>query len=286
MALSVVNQLMVLISLTLVVVTIMPRIFGSVGNREVAGKQEKERISPVHGRASKGNPGKSNMAPGGPEMIIPNNIRNSIEQEMKTEKISGRSHGIAFTLMPVYAIGVALFAAFKFTKINRKENNQAQLEEEATKRKAEETENQLVELERHLLQTEDMLNSLLSQLDPLSNCVNGLANGQNDEIMNQLQQIRQLMKRTGVDKSSANNVCQDLLEDFDSFKGHCSHLSEDDEKENEESLTNSYETNRTQYVTEEEYNDTDSMEAVDSDYCNEDAVLSKEGLRKRIVTEL
>ncbi|OCT57016.1 coiled-coil domain-containing protein 107 [Xenopus laevis] len=283
MALSVVNQLMIVISLALVVVTLMPRIFGGVGTREVSSKQEQHKIPPVPGLASRGKHGKANMAPDGPKKSIPNNLRRSMEQEIKTEKMNGRSHGIAFTLMPFYAIGVALFAAFKFTKINTKENNQAQVEEEANKRKAKETENQLVELERHLLQTENMLNSLLSQLDPLSNCVTTIANGQKDEIMNQLQQIRQLMKKTGVDKCSANDVCKDL-EDIE----HCTDLREEDEdeKESEGSLTNSHETNRTEYVAEEDCNNTDSLEVAGRDHLNEDAILLKEGLRKRIVTEL
>lgn len=40
-----------------------------------------------------------------------------MEKQLKTEK-TGTGHSTAFTLMPIYAIGVALFAAYKFSKVS------------------------------------------------------------------------------------------------------------------------------------------------------------------------
>ncbi|XP_016094269.1 coiled-coil domain-containing protein 107-like [Sinocyclocheilus grahami] len=66
-------------------------------------------------------------------------------------------------------------------------------------KKSEETENQLNELEQRLAQTEKMLNTILTQLDPLTNCVKSVAMEQKSEIMSQLQCIRQLMKKRGME---------------------------------------------------------------------------------------
>ncbi|KAK0150402.1 Coiled-coil domain-containing protein 107 [Merluccius polli] len=70
-------------------------------------------------------------------------------------------------------------------------------------RKSAEAEKQLNELEQRLAQTERMLNSILGQLDPLTNCVKSVAQEQKNEIMTQLQTIRSLMKKRGMDSSSA-----------------------------------------------------------------------------------
>ncbi|KAG9471111.1 hypothetical protein GDO78_015765 [Eleutherodactylus coqui] len=139
-----------------------------------------------------------------------------MENQLKTEK-TGTGRSMAFTLMPIYAVGVALFAAYKFSKMKSNEKSRLKSSKDDEK-KTKETENQLLELERHLSHTEKMLNSLLTQLDPLSNSVNSLASEQKDEIMNQLQSIRQLMKKSGMDKSTFNNSvnqsCEDTLEDL------------------------------------------------------------------------
>uniref|UniRef100_A0ACB8FNB6 Uncharacterized protein n=1 Tax=Sphaerodactylus townsendi TaxID=933632 RepID=A0ACB8FNB6_9SAUR len=101
------------------------------------------------------------------------------------------------------------------------------IKEKITEDKTKETECQLLELEQHLEQTEKMLNSLLTQLDPLSNCINALASEQKDEIMVQLESIRKLMKESGLDKSTVkpqdiSHTCQEKLEDLiHSFSGHC-----------------------------------------------------------------
>lgn len=158
-----------------------------------------------------------------------------MEKQLKTEK-TGSGHSTAFTLMPIYAIGVALFAAYKFSKVKSNEKITSKSSQD-DKKKTKATETQLLELEKHLAQTETMLNSLLTQLNPLSNCVNSLATEQKDEIMNQLQSIRQLMKKSGMDQPTFNNSVNQANEDtleklINSFKNP--QISEsDEEKEND-----------------------------------------------------
>lgn len=173
-------------------------------------------------------------------------MKKLMEQELKSEKFKSNSNkGYVFTLMPLYAIGVGVFAAYKFLKVNKDDRNiklhkayfwwyiligmwrvcitvflfnsqiksaddQAQKDNIAkgAKKSAEagvfcmqldfhlyfcvfcvqalriigwwdgcppfvlvclHTENQLNELEQRLAQTERMLNSILTQLDPLTN---------------------------------------------------------------------------------------------------------------------
>ncbi|KAL0963069.1 hypothetical protein UPYG_G00349280 [Umbra pygmaea] len=124
-----------------------------------------------------------------------------MEQEAKGDKYKTNSNkGYVFTLMPLYAIGVGLFAAYKFLKIKTADDSQVQKNTDAKgAKKSEETENQLNELEQRLAQTEKMLNSILTQLDPLTNCVKSVAQEQKNEIMSQLQSIRHLMKKRGME---------------------------------------------------------------------------------------
>lgn len=43
-----------------------------------------------------------------------------MEQELKNDKYKTNSNkGYVFTLMPLYAIGVGVFAAYKFLKVNK-----------------------------------------------------------------------------------------------------------------------------------------------------------------------
>ncbi|XP_067283131.1 coiled-coil domain-containing protein 107 [Pseudorasbora parva] len=129
-------------------------------------------------------------------------MKKLMEQEMKSDKFKSSSNnkGYVFTLMPLYAIGVGLFAAYKFLKIKSASESEAQKAKTAQGvKKSEETENQLNELEQRLAQTEKMLNSILTQLDPLTNCVKSVAMEQKNEIMSQLQCIRQLMKKRGME---------------------------------------------------------------------------------------
>ncbi|CAB1346230.1 unnamed protein product [Coregonus sp. 'balchen'] len=142
-----------------------------------------------------------------------------MEQEMKGDKYKTNSNkGYVFTLMPLYAIGVGLFAAYKFLKIKSADDSQAQKKKDAKgPNKSEETENQLTELEQRLAQTEKMLNSILTQLDPLTSCVKSVAQEQKNEIMSQLQSIRHLMKKRGMDCPPLNieePQCERNLDDL------------------------------------------------------------------------
>ncbi|XP_029453027.1 coiled-coil domain-containing protein 107-like isoform X3 [Rhinatrema bivittatum] len=163
-------------------------------------------------------------------------MRNAVEQNIK-ERSKGHGKGLTFTLMPLYAIGVGVFAAYKFLKIKSKEESSSRMEKNEEDKKAKETENQLLELEQRLAQTETMLNSLLSQLDPLSNCVTVLANNHKDEIMTQLQSIRQLMKESEINKleqnlEGENGICKEKLEDLiQSLGKHCQVEEVDDNRE-------------------------------------------------------
>ncbi|XP_069831439.1 coiled-coil domain-containing protein 107 isoform X2 [Dendropsophus ebraccatus] len=200
MVLSSSQHLLLALSLAMCACFLLPRMFG--GAVREPGKQEPRRMPP-HGRPSpresQGNSPRSMLEKGNHY----DHIKGEMEKQLKTEK-KGTGHSMAFTLMPIYAIGVALFAAYKFSKVKSNEKNRSQVSKDDEK-KTKQTESQLLELEKHLSQTEKMLNSLLTQLDPLSNCVNNLASEQKDEIMNQLQSIRQLMKKSGMDKTTFNN---------------------------------------------------------------------------------
>ncbi|KAJ0037038.1 hypothetical protein NL108_016429, partial [Boleophthalmus pectinirostris] len=149
--------------------------------------------------AVRGNPIHMN-SPGAQSAENIQNMKKLMEQELKTDKYKSNSNkGYVFTLMPLYAIGVGVFAAYKFLKI-KSADDQAQKEKLAKgAKKSVEAENQLNELEQRLAQTERMLNSILTQLDPLTNCVKSVAQDQKNEIMNQLQTIRYLMKKRGMD---------------------------------------------------------------------------------------
>lgn len=128
-------------------------------------------------------------------------MKTLMEQELKSDTYkSNNNKGYVFTLMPIYAIGVGLFAAYKFLKIKSASDSEAQKANTARGvKKSEETDNQLNELEQRLAQTEKMLNSILTQLDPLTNCVKSVAMEQKSEIMSQLQCIRHLMKKRGME---------------------------------------------------------------------------------------
>nr|XP_033807611.1 uncharacterized protein LOC117363631 [Geotrypetes seraphini] len=222
MALSPLHQALFAVSLGLCVFVVLPRFFG--GARESPG-----RLAPYE--RARGNVGSGRQNLGHQEGKSYENmrqVRHALAQNIKNERTNGNHKGFTFTLMPLFAIGVGVFAAYKFVKIKSKE-------EESTSRKAKneedmktkETEHQLLELEQRLAQTETMLNSLLSQLDPLSNCVNVLANDQRDEIMTQLQSIRQLMKENDINKSELNHEgesgsSKDKLKDLiHSLEEHC-----------------------------------------------------------------
>ncbi|KAM8971969.1 glioma pathogenesis-related protein 1 [Pelodytes ibericus] len=234
MALSFSHQVMLSVSLALCACVLIPRMFGGRGDTKT--KPDPRIMAPANARPYRETHGKDHKHTVGPEGMAYTNIdqiKKAMEKDLKAEKANGNGRSLAFTLMPLYAVGVAIFAAYKFTKIKTNEKSQSNKE---TDKKSKETESQLLQLEHHLSQTEHMLNSLLTQLDPLSNCVNTLASGQRDEIMNQLQSIRLLMKESGIEKTSlTKQTCEDTLEELIySFKEQDSDRIDDYEEEREE----------------------------------------------------
>lgn len=49
-------------------------------------------------------------------------MRNAMEKEIKNERTKGNGRELAFTLMPLYALGVGVFAAYKFLKVSHKKS--------------------------------------------------------------------------------------------------------------------------------------------------------------------
>lgn len=45
-------------------------------------------------------------------------MKKLMEQELRSDKYKSNSKGYVFTLMPLYAIGVGIFAAYKFLKVS------------------------------------------------------------------------------------------------------------------------------------------------------------------------
>ncbi|XP_043092729.1 coiled-coil domain-containing protein 107 [Puntigrus tetrazona] len=208
MVLSSSQQLVMAFTAVLLVFVLFPRMFGG-------GSRDGETFDP---RISRRGPGPGpGLGPGSvksqqqyhrnaaPQMSqsVENmqQMKKLMEQELKSDKYkSNNNKGYVFTLMPIYAIGVGLFAAYKFLKIKSASDSETQKAKTARGvKKSAETENQLNELEQRLAQTEKMLNSILTQLDPLTNCVKSVAMEQKSEIMSQLQCIRQLMKKRGME---------------------------------------------------------------------------------------
>ncbi|XP_028809986.1 coiled-coil domain-containing protein 107 [Denticeps clupeoides] len=203
MVLSSSQQAVVAFTAVLLTFVVFPRMFGGGGGLKEARPHDPRfsRKGPGPG-AVQGQPFNIKNAASLPREGVDNvqQMRKMLEQEMKSEKYKSNNKGYVFTLMPLYAIGVGLFAAYKFLKIKSADETQAQKDVLLKgAKKSKETESQLNELEQRLAQTEKMLNSILTQLDPLTNCVKSVAMEQKNEIMSQLQCIRQLMKKRGMD---------------------------------------------------------------------------------------
>ncbi|XP_026183001.1 acidic leucine-rich nuclear phosphoprotein 32 family member A [Mastacembelus armatus] len=222
MVLSTSQQVALAFTAVLFTFVVLPRLFGvgsGTGAKEARFDPRYTRKGPGPG-AVRGQPINMN-APGSPHS--PENMQQMkklMEQELKSDKYKSNSNkGYVFTLMPLYAIGVGVFAAYKFLKI-KSADDQAQKDKFAKgAKKSVEAENQLNELEQRLAQTERMLNSILTQLDPLTNCVKSVAQEQKNEIMSQLQTIRYLMKKRGMDcpplnvnEASGERNLDDLIE--------------------------------------------------------------------------
>ncbi|XP_042367376.1 coiled-coil domain-containing protein 107 isoform X2 [Plectropomus leopardus] len=222
MVLSTSQQVALAFTAVLFTFVVLPRMFGvggGTGSKETRFDPRYSRKGPGPG-AVRGQPINVN-GPGSSQS--PENMQQMkklMEQELKSDKYkSTNNKGYVFTLMPLYAIGVGVFAAYKFLKI-KSADDQAQKDKFAKgAKKSVEAENQLNELEQRLAQTERMLNSILTQLDPLTNCVKSVAQEQKNEIMSQLQTIRYLMKKRGMDcpplninESSCERNLDELIE--------------------------------------------------------------------------
>lgn len=221
MVLSTSQQVALAFTAVLFTFVVLPRLFGVGGG---TGTKE-TRFDPRYTRKAGPGPGAVrgqpiNLNGPGSSQTSENmqQMKKLMEQELKSDKYKSNSNkGYVFTLMPLYAIGVGVFAAYKFLKI-KSADDQAQKEKFAKgAKKSVEAENQLNELEQRLAQTERMLNSILTQLDPLTNCVKSVAQEQKNEIMSQLQTIRYLMKKRGMDCPPLNiheGSCERNLEDL------------------------------------------------------------------------
>ncbi|XP_010560097.1 PREDICTED: coiled-coil domain-containing protein 107 [Haliaeetus leucocephalus] len=279
----------------------MPRMFGGGGG----GGGGRAGRSPRGGKAGPGHYDPRQHRRGSPQTVHLNpgnsdsntyqsiqQMRNAMEKEIKSERTRGNGRELAFTLMPLYALGVGVFAAYKFLKMKSHEESLSK-KEKSTEDKAKETEHQLLELEQHLAQTEKMLNSLLTQLDPLSNCVNALACEQKDEIMTQLQSIRRLMKESGLDKSEnkmkdVSHICNEKLEDLiQSFAEHSQEKEMDDREDDSnedllEDVDNDYKIEEHELCDECEVHQFEPDVVEDQEMIHKDAIESKEiGLRRR-----
>ncbi|XP_029598113.1 uncharacterized protein LOC115180285 [Salmo trutta] len=218
------QQVVVAFTAVLFAFVVFPKMFGvGSGAKETRGFDARynRKAGPGPGAVrgqpvNKNTPGSMNKAQTLENM---QQMKVMMEQEMKGDKYKTNSNkGYVFTLMPLYAIGVGLFAAYKFLKIKSADDSQAQKNKDAKgPKKSEETENQLTELEQRLAQTEKMLNSILTQLDPLTSCVKSVAQEQKNEIMSQLQSIRHLMKKRSMDCPPLNieePQCERNLDDL------------------------------------------------------------------------
>nr|XP_020502815.1 neurofilament light polypeptide-like isoform X1 [Labrus bergylta] len=204
MVLSTSHQVALAFTAVLFTFVVLPRMFGVGGG---SGTKE-SRFDPRYSRKAAGSSAVKGQsinvnAPGSPQS--PENVQQMkklMEQELKNDKYktnNNNSKGYVFTLMPLYAIGVGVFAAYKFLKIKSSDEQAQKTKLTKGAKKSVEAENQLNELEQRLAQTERMLNSILTQLDPLTNCVKSVAQEQKNEIMSQLQTIRYLMKKRGME---------------------------------------------------------------------------------------
>ncbi|XP_068573210.1 coiled-coil domain-containing protein 107 isoform X2 [Cebidichthys violaceus] len=220
MVMSTSHQVALAFTAVLFTFVVLPRMFGVGGG---TGSKE-TRVDPRYSKkagpgAVRGQPVNPN-APGSSQTAENmQQMKKLMEQELKSDKYnqykSSSNKSYVFTLMPLYAIGVGVFAAYKFLKI-KSADDQAQKDKFAKgAKKSVEAENQLSELEQRLAQTERMLNSILTQLDPLTNCVKSVAQEQKNEIMSQLQTIRHLMKKRGMDCPPLNEAsCERNLDDL------------------------------------------------------------------------
>ncbi|XP_067907263.1 coiled-coil domain-containing protein 107 isoform X2 [Heterodontus francisci] len=192
---SLAQQTALALCLFIGVLVVIPRMLvGPGGGKEAAVRSAGHRSS-APGRGQPLNANSQSSSPKGPPNLRMQHMRSINQNKMNGEKTQGRNRGFAFQLMPLYAIGISIYAVYKLVQVKFNENEKLSNEKnKEVDNKRKNTENQLSELEMRLAKTERMLDSLVRELDPLTSCVDAVASEQKNEIMTQLQQIRQLMK--------------------------------------------------------------------------------------------
>ncbi|XP_005164520.1 uncharacterized protein si:ch73-278m9.1 isoform X1 [Danio rerio] len=275
MVLSSSQQLVMAFTAVLLVFVLFPRLFGggSRDNQPYEPRSNRRAAGPGPGIGAGAVRNQQQLQKGAaPQMShsVENmqQMKKLMEQELKSDKYkSNNNKGYVFTLMPIYAIGVGLFAAYKFLKIKSASDSEAQKAKTARGvKKSEETENQLNELEQRLAQTEKMLNSILTQLDPLTNCVKSVAMEQKNEIMSQLQCIRQLMKKRGMECPNIRIEEPSCERNLDQLIQNLS--AAETQPETSQETQTSAETQKTEEEVEEDVEeevDTQQEEEMDSD---------------------
>ncbi|XP_038636430.1 coiled-coil domain-containing protein 107 isoform X2 [Scyliorhinus canicula] len=187
------QQAALALGLFLCVFVLVPKLFpwGAGGEREAAARSAAHRPA-VPGRGQHLLRHTQSNSPKGPPNL---RMRSINQKEMSGEKTPDRNKGFAFQLMPLYAIGISIYAVYKLVQVKFNENERRSDEKnKEVDKKRKNTETQLSELETRLAQTERMLDSLVKELDPLTSCVDAVASEQKNEIMTQLLQLRQLVK--------------------------------------------------------------------------------------------
>ncbi|XP_072341027.1 uncharacterized protein [Scyliorhinus torazame] len=187
------QQTALALGLFLCVFVLVPKLFpgGAGGEREATARSAAHRPA-VPGRGQPLLRHTQSNSPKGPPNL---RMRSINQKEMPGEKTQDRNKGFAFQLMPLYAIGISIYAVYKLVQVKFNENERRSNEKDKeVDKKRKNTETQLSELETRLAQTERMLDSLVKELDPLASCVDAVASEQKNEIMTQLLQLRQLVK--------------------------------------------------------------------------------------------
>uniref|UniRef100_A0A8D0L599 Resistance to inhibitors of cholinesterase protein 3 N-terminal domain-containing protein n=1 Tax=Sphenodon punctatus TaxID=8508 RepID=A0A8D0L599_SPHPU len=125
MVLSSLQQALVSVVLVLCVFVVMPRMFGGGGSgRSLRGsKAAPGRYDPYQQRRQGGSERilQPHLNPDSSDSKTYKSIqqmRNEMKKEVKSQKTRGNGRDLAFTLMPLYAVGVGVFAAYKFLKVS------------------------------------------------------------------------------------------------------------------------------------------------------------------------
>ncbi|XP_069012567.1 resistance to inhibitors of cholinesterase protein 3 isoform X2 [Embiotoca jacksoni] len=210
MVLSASQQVALAFTAVLFTFVVLPRLFGVGGGTAAKENKYDSRYNRKGGPgpgAVRGQPINMN-APGSHQTAESmQQMKKRMEQELKGDKYKSNSNkGYVFTLMPLYAIGVGVFAAYKFLKI-KSADDKAQKDKFAKGAKK--------SVEAGACVTRGGTSSITHICLP----VKSVAQEQKNEIMSQLQTIRFLMKKRGMDcpplnlnEASCERNLDDLIE--------------------------------------------------------------------------